>query len=1094
MVSVTLIDRDGSEWEVRSPAALTEAVFRDGMRLKAGTLEENMTALMVGFTVIPTLNEPILKRDVDTDEEREHLLPSRLTEEALIDRFGGGGTGGAAPDATASIKGVLRLTGDLGGTAASPTVPGLAGKANTASLHAVATSGLYTDLTGRPTIPAAYSDEQARDAVSAMLVEGANVTLVKDDAANTVSISAAGEGAAGPWVNAKTDHGATGNGTTNDTAALQAAINAAVAAKRTLYLPAGTYVSGALTVPGSLTMIGEGTASTILRVAAGTNAYLLTYSGAGNDTRCTFSAFTIDGNGSNQTAGGGINAIGAVEHVFDKLRFINCHTYGLRIAGFANGDFGHHNRITGCLFDATLPSAGLGAGVLLTSADENWVTDCDFQYLGGGVFPSAMVHDQAGLQMIQDCVFVGSQGNNRPIRGVWLDTGNRSTVRGCIFDGVGGDNVFVKGVRHIVEGNRFTFIGDQGNATASGVHFEFGAQRNLVIGNQFEAAGTAGKTRSYIRESDGDPGNNLVAGNNFEDSTVLSVGKLELRAAAAIPTRVVDNIGYADTSGPSVTSSAPAASYVAELFAGDVYATDVTSGQRVRLTDGLAGVGDPWTMGDAVIFPTAAGDRWAPAAGGDPRPLGTTTVLAAWGSSTVSGLTSRLSAKAAAAGMTFYGGGIGGEVAETILARYGSRALIINAATIPASGPVTVTSSNAPTVFHTTFSFTGTLAGVAGTLAKAAGSAAAITFTRTAAGTATPVPAGTPFLPTLGVEHRNAVTILQAADNNLSGTVAGSETNVDVIEQWTAEAYSHAGTLGRLVLILGYWTDRDVVDGSPIRTRIQDYNARMAATYGQRFLDLGAYVTSSQVWTDTGITPTASDLSHQTRGNKPPSLSSDNEHLNTAGYDAVANLIGKRLADLGWVVPQTLAPDASGIIAADTFDRPNAASLGTSSSGHVWTTSGGTWSISGSRATGAGIAMLDSGAGDMDVSSDITFDATGVAGVVIHATDTSNRITFYVDRPAGGVSTPWTLAKHDAGSVIGYTSGTTSIPDGATVNFRLVSKGGVLTPYLNGVQAGSAYTMSAGDQTKYKVITRGGMRQGSAVAIFHDNFVIKTAV
>ena len=33
-----------------------------------------------------------------------------------------------APDATASTKGILQLTGDLSGTAASPTVPGLAGK------------------------------------------------------------------------------------------------------------------------------------------------------------------------------------------------------------------------------------------------------------------------------------------------------------------------------------------------------------------------------------------------------------------------------------------------------------------------------------------------------------------------------------------------------------------------------------------------------------------------------------------------------------------------------------------------------------------------------------------------------------------------------------------------------------------------------------------------------------------------------------------------------------------------------------------------------------------------------------------------------
>lgn len=39
------------------------------------------------------------------------------------------------PDATAVVTGGVRLTGDFGGTATSPTVPGLAGKANTSHTH-----------------------------------------------------------------------------------------------------------------------------------------------------------------------------------------------------------------------------------------------------------------------------------------------------------------------------------------------------------------------------------------------------------------------------------------------------------------------------------------------------------------------------------------------------------------------------------------------------------------------------------------------------------------------------------------------------------------------------------------------------------------------------------------------------------------------------------------------------------------------------------------------------------------------------------------------------------------------------------------------
>jgi len=48
-------------------------------------------------------------------------------------------------DASTIKKGIVQLTGDLGGTATSPTVPGLAGKASTSHTHATTdiTSGTF---------------------------------------------------------------------------------------------------------------------------------------------------------------------------------------------------------------------------------------------------------------------------------------------------------------------------------------------------------------------------------------------------------------------------------------------------------------------------------------------------------------------------------------------------------------------------------------------------------------------------------------------------------------------------------------------------------------------------------------------------------------------------------------------------------------------------------------------------------------------------------------------------------------------------------------------------------------------------------------
>lgn len=55
-------------------------------------------------------------------------------------------------DATTTAKGIVQLAGDLGGTAAAPTVPGLAGKVSTTAVGAV--SGVAS-LNGAGRVPAA---------------------------------------------------------------------------------------------------------------------------------------------------------------------------------------------------------------------------------------------------------------------------------------------------------------------------------------------------------------------------------------------------------------------------------------------------------------------------------------------------------------------------------------------------------------------------------------------------------------------------------------------------------------------------------------------------------------------------------------------------------------------------------------------------------------------------------------------------------------------------------------------------------------------------------------------------------------------------
>lgn len=96
----------------------------------------------------------------------------------------------SVPDATASVKGVVQLAGDLGGTAASPTVPGLAGKAASSHTHAEAdVTSLTTDLAGK----AASSHSHAESDVTSLTADLAG-KLVKASNLSDVANAATARG------------------------------------------------------------------------------------------------------------------------------------------------------------------------------------------------------------------------------------------------------------------------------------------------------------------------------------------------------------------------------------------------------------------------------------------------------------------------------------------------------------------------------------------------------------------------------------------------------------------------------------------------------------------------------------------------------------------------------------------------------------------------------------------------------------------------------------------------------------------------------------------------------------------------------------
>lgn len=93
--------------------------------------------------------------------------------------------------------------GNLHAVTSNAVFDALTNKSNTGHTHlatevsglaTVATSGSYNDLSNKPSIPAAYTDEQAQDAFAAALAAGThtNITVTYDDANNKISLSGSG--------------------------------------------------------------------------------------------------------------------------------------------------------------------------------------------------------------------------------------------------------------------------------------------------------------------------------------------------------------------------------------------------------------------------------------------------------------------------------------------------------------------------------------------------------------------------------------------------------------------------------------------------------------------------------------------------------------------------------------------------------------------------------------------------------------------------------------------------------------------------------------------------------------------------------------
>ena len=140
---------------------------------------------------------------------------------------------------------------------------------------------------------------------------------------------------------------ARGDGVTDDSAALNAAIQAAKVGGGEVYLPAGTYaLASPLVLPSNVYLRGEGKGATVLKVVSGANVTAVktesfdTLTGGNTNagpSKFGVSGLTIDGNKAGNASGWGVQLYGR-DFTFEDFDIKNCASGGWYSEWYNSGD------------------------------------------------------------------------------------------------------------------------------------------------------------------------------------------------------------------------------------------------------------------------------------------------------------------------------------------------------------------------------------------------------------------------------------------------------------------------------------------------------------------------------------------------------------------------------------------------------------------------------------------------------------------------------------------------------------------------------------------------------------------------------------
>lgn len=375
-------------------------------------------------------------------------------------------------------------------------------------------------------------------------------------------------------INPRAEFGVTADGTTNDFAGLQAALNAAGTLGRGVYLPGGTSfcrITDELVVPDGVTVYGDGFASCIKQVTREKNVFSM-------GSRTELRGLRIQGDGV--TTGGlafqknnGVSIVGKTH-----VKILNCWIHGLEHNGIFADDSSNLT-IQDNVFYGNAYSSDSGADVVVYSDGGasrfriagNWLFSNNSQ----GVYFCALGKDT-------DAIISGNI--SAPLDANWalVTSGNLRKRHGYVLGYNGGSGAG----RVICHGNHSYYT------RQTGVYWQAGTATEacvIITHNYIRAAGTNALEPSLVAgiflaaQGRGDVVTNNIITDTGQTGFLNAAGISLLPQAASVPARngtLIANNGIADSAahGVYVGANAQNATVVDNQIAGTGLAYIVYSG------------------------------------------------------------------------------------------------------------------------------------------------------------------------------------------------------------------------------------------------------------------------------------------------------------------------------------------------------------------------------------------------------------------------------------------------------------------------------------------------------------------------------------